>query len=129
MTDQSPPRRTARQERGARAEKAVADHLIAEGLELVAMNLRVGRFELDLVMRDGPVIAVIEVRTRSAGSWQRALESIDARKRARVRAAGERLWRERFARDLFVERMRFDVAAVEFTASGETLIEHVKAAF
>jgi len=102
---------------------------MGRGFELVAMNLRVGRFELDLVMREGPVIAVIEVRTRGPGSWQRALDSIDARKRARVRAAGERLWRERFARDMSVERMRFDVAAVEFLPSGEAVVEYVKAIF
>ena len=63
------------------------------------MNLRVGRLELDVVAREGPVIAVVEVRTRGPGAWVRALDSVDAKKRARVRRAGERLWRERFARD------------------------------
>ncbi len=122
-------RRPTTSEVGARAEQAVATHLAAAGLQILATNLRVGRLELDVVARDGPVIAVIEVRARGPGSWVRPLDSVDARKRARVRRAGERLWRERFARDLRVERMRFDIAGVELLPDGGTRIEIVKAAF
>jgi putative endonuclease len=114
---------------GTRAEQAVAAHLAAAGLEIVGMNVRVGRLELDVVARDGAVIAVVEVRTRGPGAWVRPLDSVDAGKRARVRRAGERLWRERFARDLRIERMRFDVAAVELLPDGGARIEIVKAAF
>lgn len=96
---------------------------------LLGANLRVGRFELDLVFRDGPVIVVVEVRYRGPGSWQRALDSVDKRKQVRVRTAGERLWRARFARDASAERMRFDIVAVSFEPDGEPVIEHVKAAF
>jgi putative endonuclease len=59
----------------------------------------------------------------------RPLDSVDARKRTRVRRAGERLWRERFARDARVERMRFDVAGVRLLPDGGMSIEIVKAAF
>jgi putative endonuclease len=113
---------------GARAEEIAAKHLASAGLEILAVNLRVGRLELDVVARDGAVIVVVEVRTRGPGAWQRALDSVDARKRARVRAAGERLWRERFARDARVERMRFDIAAVDLSPEGAR-VEVVRAAF
>lgn len=103
-------------------------HLEAEGLEILAVNLRVGRLELDVVARDGPVIVIVEVRVRGPGAWQRALDSIDAKKRARLRKAGERLWRERFARDARVERMRFDAAAVELSPDGGARVEIVRAA-
>lgn len=119
---------SARAELGARAERAVVAHLVAEGLEVLATNVRVGRLEIDVLARDGEVIAVIEVRTRGAGSWQRGLESIDAGKRRRVREAGERLWRERFAKRADVERMRFDCASVTFDG-GEARVEYVRAAF
>ena len=46
-----------------------------------------------------------------------------------ARKFGERLWRERFARDPRVERMRFDVAAVELLPGGGERIEIVRAAF
>jgi putative endonuclease len=119
----------ARARLGAAAEDAVADYLRARGVEVIARNVRVGRLEIDLIARDGPVIAIIEVRTRGPGSFQRALDSIDARKRARIRRAGEALWRTRFSGDASVERMRFDVASVTFPPEGGALVEHVKAAF
>jgi putative endonuclease len=114
---------------GARAEDAAAAHLEQLGLAIIGRNVRVGRAEIDLVARDGPVIVIVEVRTRGASSYQRALDSIDARKRARLRAAGAHLWRARFARDPSLERMRFDAAAVTFSPDGEALVEHVRAAF
>jgi len=119
----------ARRELGARAEAAVAGYLAAQGLEILAVNARIGRLEIDVVARDGPVIAIVEVRTRGPGSYQRGLDSIDARKRALVRRAGERMWRARFAKVRGIERMRFDAASVTFLPSGEALVEHVKAAF
>ncbi|AUX41925.1 uncharacterized protein SOCE26_033500 [Sorangium cellulosum] len=119
----------ARKALGARAEDAVVAHLAAQGLEIVARNVRVGRLEIDVIARDGPVIAIVEVRTRGAGSYVRALDSIDAGKRARVRRAGEVLWRARFSRLRGVERMRFDAASVTFLPGGEVAVEIVKAAF
>jgi putative endonuclease len=123
------PAADARRALGARAEDAVVAHLAAQGVEIVARNARVGRLEIDVVARDGPVIVIIEVRTRGAGSYVRALDSIDASKRARVRRAGERLWRATFSRVRGVERMRFDAASVTFLPSGEATVEIVKAAF
>ncbi|AUX22121.1 uncharacterized protein SOCEGT47_026220 [Sorangium cellulosum] len=119
----------ARRALGARAEEAVVARLVAQGMEIVARNARVGRLEIDVIARDGPVIAIVEVRTRGPGSYVRALDSIDANKRARVRRAGERLWRARFSRVPGVERMRFDAASVTFLPGGEAAVEIVKAAF
>ena len=123
------PSTSSKKALGDRAERAAADWLIAQGLKLLASNLRVGRFEVDLLLRDGPVIVCVEVRTRGPGSWTGALRSIDAKKRACLRAAGERLWRERFARDRTIERLRFDAAAVELLPDGGARVEHIRAAF
>lgn len=79
--------------------------------------------------REGPVAVVVEVRTRGASSYQRALDSVDPRKQARLRAAAERLWRDELSRDASLERLRFDVASVTFEGSGGVRIEHVRAAF
>ena len=114
---------------GAAAEDAAADFLLQTGFVILDRNLRVGRTEIDLLARVGVVIVVVEVRTRGATSYQRALDSIDARKRSRLRSAGQRLWRERFARDLSVERMRFDAISVSFVPNNPPHIEHIKAAF
>jgi putative endonuclease len=93
----------------------------------LAVNLRLGRLELDVVARDGDTVIVVEVRHRGRGAWQTGLESIAPVKAKRVRAAGERLWRSRFERDPRVNRMRFDVAVVTFEESGEPQIEYARA--
>jgi putative endonuclease len=98
-------------------------------MAILAMNLRLGRLELDIVAKDGDTIVVVEVRTRGAGAWQTGMESIARAKAKRVRAAGERLWRQRFLRDPTVNRMRFDVAVVTFDATGKPSIEYAKGVF
>lgn len=107
----------------------MAEHLAQRGMEILATNLHVGRGEIDVLAREGAVIVIVEVRTRGPGSWVSALGSVDAGKRARLRRAGERLWQERFAADASVERMRFDVAAVDLAAEGDAQIEIIRAAF
>jgi putative endonuclease len=104
----------------------VASDLVRQGLSIVATNLRLGKLELDVVARDRDTVVVVEVRHRGVGAWQTGLESIARVKGKRVRAAGERLWRERFLRDASVNRMRFDVAVVTFDADGEARIEYAR---
>jgi putative endonuclease len=106
----------------------VAEWLQARGLALLGRNVRVGHLEIDLIARDGPVVAVIEVRTRGPGARVPALASVDAGKRQRLRAAGTILWLRRFSRLPGVERMRFDVAAVDLEAP-TPVVEYVRAAF
>lgn len=119
--------RRARLARGRRAELAVADYLFAHGYTVIARNLRVGRWELDLVAQRGGLVAVVEVRTRGGGSFEGPLESITPLKRARLIRAIERLWRDKFAGDPGVERVRIDVAAVTFDGP-ETRVEYVAGA-
>ncbi len=114
---------------GRRAEEAAASFLEASGFVVLDRNVRVGRLEIDVLARDGVVVVVVEVRTRSSGAWVKALDSVDWKKRRRVRAAGEALWRARFHRDMSVERMRFDVVTVTLAADGPPAFEHVRAAF
>jgi len=82
-------------------------------------------------VRDGPVIAVVEVRARGSGAWIGPLASVDWKKRLRVRRAGELLWQRRFKKDATIERMRFDIVAIwlEDDPSAAPRIEHVRAAF
>jgi len=99
---------------------------VERGYSVVARNLHVGRDEIDLVVRSGPLVVVVEVRCRGAGSWSSAFGSLDAAKRARIRRAAARLWRERYRSDPSAERMRLDVITVEL---GRTppVIEHAPA--
>ncbi|MDP8999048.1 MAG: YraN family protein [Myxococcota bacterium] len=114
-------------ERGRRAELAVADYLVAQGFALIARNLRLGALELDVVAQRGGLVAVVEVRTRGGGSLEGPFESISPAKRARLLRAVDRLWRERLSGMSNVERVRIDAAAVTF-AGGQTSVEYVAGA-
>jgi putative endonuclease len=113
---------------GDRAEALVRDWLESEGYDIVATNLRIGALELDIVARRGPVVAVVEVRTRGPGSLTRGIGSVTREKRERIRRAGERLWQRRYRHDPSVERLRFDIASVRLDRSPPAL-EYVVAAF
>lgn len=113
---------------GARAEALVVDYLSARGYDIVARNLRLGALEIDIVARDGPVIAVVEVRTRGPTARTTGIGSVLPKKRERIRRAGERLWQRRYRHDRSVERLRFDVASVRLDLEPPE-IEYVVAAF
>ncbi|MEZ4301388.1 MAG: YraN family protein [Polyangiaceae bacterium] len=121
--------RAAARDLGIRAEHAAQEHLLANGFEIFGANVRAGRFEIDLIARDHEVLVIVEVRARGPGSLIKALDTIDARKQRRLRAAAGMLWRNRFARDKRIERVRFDCVAVTFDEAGDARVEHVKAAF
>ncbi len=113
---------------GRAAEAVAVDYLVSRGFEVVDCNLRVGALEIDILARQGPLIVVVEVRTRGATSFTRALSSVDSVKRGRLVRAAEQVWRERFAGDKTAERLRFDVVAVLFDDK-TTRVEHVVGAF
>jgi len=113
---------------GQAAEAAVAAWLTSQGFTVLARNLRVGRDELDIVARQGALIAVVEVRTRGAGAWTSGFGSIGRQKRLRIRRAGARLWDRELRSDPTIERLRYDAASVTFR-DGEPHIEYVPAAF
>jgi putative endonuclease len=84
------PNRTAAQQAGDAAEALVAAHLTDAGWTVLARNVHVGRHELDLVAVDpGPpaALVVVEVRWRAGREFGLPEETVDHRKRVRVRAA------------------------------------------
>ncbi|WP_263142336.1 YraN family protein [Pseudomonas sp. RIT-PI-AD] len=99
-----------RQDSGQAAEALACEHLLAQGMRLVAKNWRSRLGELDLVMLHGDTVVFVEVRYRRHAAWGGALESVDARKRAKLtRAAQQFLQQEnRWAKC----PCRFDVVAV-----------------
>jgi putative endonuclease len=113
--------------KGDRAEDAVADYLIAHGFTILDRNARVGALEIDLVVKKDDLVVLVEVRTRGVGSFSTALASITPKKRVTIVRAAERIWRERFASDASVARLRIDVAAVSFEGR-ETHVEYIESA-
>lgn len=94
-TGQDPvPSRTRAQQLGDAAEREVASALERSGWTILGVNVRVGRYEIDLVAVDpGPPVAlvIVEVRWRADRAFGLPEETIDHRKRVRLRAAAHGL--------------------------------------
>jgi putative endonuclease len=85
------PKRDPRHRLGARAEDAALAHYQRRGFVLVERNVRMGRFEIDLVVRRGASVALVEVRSRHASGAVHPALTIRGRKAEHVRRAAH-LW-------------------------------------
>ena len=111
---------------GNDAEGLAERFLSRRGLQLVTRNYRCRRGEIDLVMRDADTLVFVEVRRRSGRTFGGGLESVDARKRARLAAAAEHyLTMKNFGDE---RACRFDVVAIDGPYPRAT-IEWVRDAF
>ena len=124
-------RRTAAQRLGDAAEQRVAEHLQAAGWTVLGRNVRMGRYELDLVGLDpGPpgALVVVEVRWRARREFGLPEETVDQRKRTRVRAGAYGLLNRGTLPDgspLPRLPLRFDLVVVE----PDGRMRHYRAAF
>lgn len=109
-------------QKGDIAERLARDFLQSQGLQWVCGNFRCKVGELDLVMRDGEALVIVEVRFRQSEQFGGALASITRQKQARIVAATQHY--------VIINRLshcaiRFDVVAV----SGDGRIHWIKNAF
>ena len=110
---------------GYDGEETAKVFLAAAGWEILAHRFRLGRIEIDLIVRRGSLIAFVEVKTRRSTAFGSPLEAITwAKKREIVRVA--RGWMDRHGRPDYV--YRFDAIGVTLSG-GDVQIEHVEDAF
>lgn len=114
----------ARKTLGNRGEALAAEYLAEQGMKILAKNYRRRGGEIDIIAKDGSVLAFVEVKTRKSEGFAAPRESVGNVKRKRLRAAAE-MWLMETGYDGFC---RFDV--VEVITAGETpLIRHWRDAF
>lgn len=105
-----PPSAGDRQLLGRNGEDAVARWYENQGYTVVARNWRVREGEIDIVVRGDRCLVFCEVKTRSSLRFGSGREAVTITKQRRIRQLATRFLQEN---DLgFVERIRFDVAAV-----------------
>ncbi|EIC22462.1 YraN family protein [Thiorhodovibrio frisius] len=107
--------------RGQSYEAEARRYLEARGLEWIASNHRCRFGEIDLIMREGQVLAFIEVRFRRSQRFGGAGASVDARKQRRLIMAA----RHYLSRHPTDSACRFDVVAI----NGEEQFQWIKGAF
>lgn len=105
---------------GSWGESLAACFLEGSGYEIVQRNIRIGPVEVDLLVRRGDVLAVVEVRLRSSVSRGRPEESVSWRKRRHL----ERAWRSLAVRHPEARWIRMDIVAIVRQGSRAVHIRH-----
>jgi len=103
------------QHRGRAGEALAAAYLELLGCRLVARNSRLGGVEVDLVVDDGAVRVLVEVRLRTRRDYGGAAATVDGRKQRRLVRAAAALGQQG------ARCVRIDVIAVDVTAEGAQL--------
>lgn len=111
---------------GRKGEEIAEAMLRRKGWSVVARNFRLGHKEIDLVVRNGNLVAFVEVKTRAGLGFGHPLEAITRAKRreiSRVAAA----WIAKNGRP--GEVYRFDAVAITWHGRGRPEVRHVEDAW
>jgi putative endonuclease len=121
---------TLRQQRGAAAETAVAEHLAGRGWRVIARNVELGGVEIDILAVDpGPpaTIVLVEVRSLHAAQFGAPEESVDAHKVSRLyRALAAIRDADGLLTDVDAGQRRVDLVIVDERA-GQPVLRHLRA--
>lgn len=110
-------------ELGRLGEGEAVRYLKARGWQIVGQNVRVGRRELDLIVRRGRILAFVEVKSRAGRAFGNPLEAITLRKQLEVaRAAAGWLLGRVLPRGTVI---RFDAIGVLWSAQERVQITHI----
>jgi putative endonuclease len=117
----------SRQAVGAYGESVAARYLTDErGMVLLDRNWRCAEGELDLVLRDGPVLVACEVKTRRGDGCGSPHEAVDDVRLDRLHRLVWR-WAEEHAADIGeVDEARVDLVAVLRPRRGAAVVDHVE---
>lgn len=107
---------------GAYGERLAARHLADLGMVVLDRNWRCDSGEIDLVLRDGDVLVVCEVKTRSSAICGSPHEAVTAAKLDRLRRLAARWVVEHGVHPTDV---RIDLVAVLCPRRGPAEVEHV----
>jgi putative endonuclease len=110
--------------RGRAAEARACAYLVDAGLVVLARNYRCRRGELDLVLRDGAIVVVAEIRYRADNAFGTPAETVDGRKQMKLIACTQRFLQSHPA--LAAAPLRFDVVALH---GADGRIEWIRDAF
>jgi putative endonuclease len=108
---------------GRYGETLAARELTDGGMVLLERNWRSSSGEIDLLLRDGDVLVVCEVKTRTTDACGLPHEAVDDAKVARLRRVADE-WLDVHA--AAPREVRVDLVAVIRPPKGPSVVEHVR---
>jgi putative endonuclease len=127
----------ARRALGRRGEQLAAEHLRRRGCVVLARNVRVGRGEIDVIVRDGDALAFVEVKTRRIAAQSQAVREdqqpllgLGLAQRARLRRLAGAWLAEQGAARPWAPAIRLDAIGVVIDSRDRLRrIDHLQGAF
>jgi putative endonuclease len=116
-------RQLGKQALGHYGETLALRHLLDQGMVLLDRNWTCPAGEVDLVLRDGDVLVVCEVKTRTTHDYGSPHEAVTEDKLARLRRLSA-AWVEAHA--AAPADVRIDLVAVLRPRRGPSVLEHVR---
>lgn len=107
---------------GRFGEAYAARHLVDRGMVVLDRNWRCDAGEIDLVLRDGRVLVVCEVKTRSSTAYGSPLEAVTSAKAERLRRLAARWLAEHRLRP---DEVRIDLVGVLAAPGRSPQVDHV----
>ena len=103
---------------GSTGERLALAHLRDQGYELLEANWRCSLGEIDLVMRDGPTLVFVEVRTRRGEELGSPEESVTPAKQERLASLAAQWLGDRYPEEEPPD-WRIDVVGVHLSSAGK----------
>ena len=111
---------------GRRGEKLAAKHLKRAGYRILDRNVKLGRFEIDIIAREGDTIAFVEVKTRRTNTFLEPEANVTPTKQQHIRRAAK----------IYIDRQndptmyyRYDIVSVVLPDEGKPLVKIFRDAF
>ena len=117
---------TAGPHAGQRWERLAESFLRKRGLKTLERNFNCRVGEIDLVLRDGPILVFAEVRYRSSDKYGSGAETVSPAKQKRIIRAAQKFLQIRPQHPAQV--CRFDVVSIG-NSQGRTIIDWIPNAF
>jgi len=101
-------------ELGKEGESEAAQFLKKHGLKVLERNVRIGKYEIDLIAKDGEELVFVEVKTCRNNEWIYPEDKVDYKKKRNLRRAGNRYIVKYSSR---IRDYRFDIIAITWEPS------------
>ena len=111
---------------GIVGERLAADFMENSGYRILATNFRCPLGEIDIVAEKGPLVAIVEVKTRQDEYCGRPAQAVNIRKQRKI--ADTAMWFLR-SKKMDYRPCRFDVIEVIIPKAGKIIINHIEEAF
>ena len=95
-------------ETGREAENSARDYLVKKGYDILAVNYRYKRNEIDIIASEHGTLVFVEVKARADASFGFPEESVDEKKAERIRMAAEQYIHD----EKWEGPIRFDIISV-----------------